>query len=89
MTEPELGSQSQLCSACESPLILASLKGTAKSFSWGSSWPLLLTCAEAEAWLSLLGNPATADSRCCSNSSELDCWCIHAVFALLTCELNR
>jgi hypothetical protein len=37
-------------------------KGTAENFSWCSSWPLLLTRAKAEAWLSLLGNASTADS---------------------------
>jgi hypothetical protein len=29
---------------------------------WHSCWSFLLTCAEAEAWLSLLGSDITADS---------------------------
>jgi hypothetical protein len=45
----------------QSLLILASLR---ENFSWHSCWPwsLLLTCVEAEAWLSLLGGATTADS---------------------------
>ena len=35
--------------------IFVSLRGTAENFSWCSCWSLLLTQAEAEAWLSLLG----------------------------------
>ena len=31
-------------------------RGTAENFSWWSCWSLLLTCAKAEAWLSLLGH---------------------------------
>lgn len=57
---------------------------------WGSSWSLLLTGAEAEAWLSLLGCVIAI-----ANWTELDCWCIRDVFVsgsscrlLLTCELN-
>ena len=30
--------------------------------SWSSSWSFLLTLAEAEAWLSLLGSATAADS---------------------------
>jgi hypothetical protein len=39
-------------------------RGTVKNFSWHSCWPwaLLLTSAEAEAWLSLLGGVTTVDS---------------------------
>lgn len=42
---------------------------------WGSSWSLLLTGAEAEAWLSLLVSATDADS------TKLDHWCIHGAFA--------
>jgi hypothetical protein len=40
-----------------SSLIFASLteRGISENFSWCPSWSLLLTHAEAEAWLSLLG----------------------------------
>jgi hypothetical protein len=37
-------------------------RGTAKNF-WCSSWSLLVTGAEAETWLSLLGCAISADSR--------------------------
>ena len=38
-------------------------RGTAENFSWCSywPWPLLLTGAEAEAWLPLLGSNIAAD----------------------------
>jgi hypothetical protein len=36
-------------------------RGRAEIFSWPSSWPLLLTPAKAEAWLSLLGSATTAN----------------------------
>jgi hypothetical protein len=52
---------------------------------------LLLTQAEAEAWLSLLGCVTTVANP----NSKLDCWCISKVFVngsscrcLLTCEPN-
>ena len=63
-----------------SSLILASLRGTAEQFPWGSSWFLLLTHAKAEDWLSLLGSPTTDDSCCYFNSTDQDCWCIREVF---------
>jgi hypothetical protein len=37
-------------------------KGTIENFSWHSSGFLLLTCAKAEAWLSLLDGATAADS---------------------------
>ena len=49
---------SQLCNTCGS-LVFTDLhvpeRGTAENFSWCSCWSFLLTQAEAEAWLSLLG----------------------------------
>jgi hypothetical protein len=59
----ELSMQCLLCNACGSTTtIFIDLcfvrRGTAGNFSWCSCWPwsLLLTQAEAEAWLSLLGH---------------------------------
>ena len=45
----------------KSSLIFSSLRDMGQN-SWHSSWSLLLTCAEAEAWLSLPGRATTADS---------------------------
>ena len=60
-------------------------RGTAKNISWHASWFLLLTCAEAKAWLSLLGhvtavaNPTlpnwTADVSVKCLCSGLSCCC--------------
>ena len=65
-------------------------RDTAENFSWGSCWFLLLTGAEAEAWLSLLGHVTTV----AKDSTELDCWYIREMFVsgssccLLTYKLN-
>jgi hypothetical protein len=56
---------SYLCNACGSQ-IFAKLhfpeRGLAENFSWCSCWSLLLTWAEAEGCLFLLGSATTADS---------------------------
>jgi len=46
---------------------------TAENFSWHSCWSHLPTCAEAEAWLFLLGPVTAVDNQ----TTELDCWYIH------------
>ena len=56
-------------------------RGTAENFSWCPSRPFLLTQAEAEAWLSLLGVSLLLVPICHPSSPELDSWCIHEVFA--------
>jgi hypothetical protein len=64
-------------------------RGAAEKFSWCSDWPwsLLLTCAEAEVWLSLLGSTTAADSYFYSNSTELDYWSTREVFlSVLSCH---
>ena len=61
----------------ESLLIFVSLRETQlRNFSWCPSGSLLLTGAEAEAWLSLLG-PVTVAAN---HFSELDCLCIREMF---------
>ena len=71
MTEAELGLLIEIAVQCllvslreEQPStdLLSVKRGTMENFSWHSSWSLLLTCAKAEAWLSLLDNATTADS---------------------------
>ena len=73
-------------------LIIASQRGTAENFSWRSSWSLLLTLDEAEAWLSLLGSPILLIHVCYSDSTGLLAylWSVYewVKLPLLTCELN-
>jgi hypothetical protein len=63
--EAELALLIELAVQCLWPLISTDFcfteKGTAENF-WCSSWSFLLTRAEAETWLSLLGRAIAADS---------------------------
>lgn len=75
-TEAELGLLVELAvQACWSYVFVVlhfTERGTDENFSLHSYWSLLLTHAEAEDWLSLIGSATTAVSY--PDSSELDHW---------------
>jgi hypothetical protein len=57
-------------------LLVSTERSTTKNFFWCSCWPWtlpLLTCANAEAWLSRLVSATAADSCCYCDSPKLDC----------------